>query len=488
MTDTMRYCVSLTEENLHLIDVMASTPAIGFEIRLDRFTGQPDFKQIRARTLRPLLATYRTQAHGGIGDAAVRDQQGWLLRERALAAGFDMVDVELDESDRREKLAAIRRAGAVSILSHHAHDTAADLDEPLAQALACDADIVKIIGSGDSPAALDAQQRRYKRWSAQQGRGLVHFYMGGDLTASRVLSLAYGAPFTFAASSPDRSVAPGQLAIRDFTDVFKITAVALDPLILFAVIGQPIGHSASPAFHNPRLKAETPQSLFLPMPAASLADLDELLRVFPNLVGFAITKPMKERACDRVDHYVDQATQALGAINTLVRLQDGWHGANTDMLAMQRILREDDPGGTVRVLGYGGLGKAVVCACRALGRPVEVTNRSPERLQGVPEDVTVIDWGARHRNGPAVLVNATSLGMAPRIDTCPVNLIPESVNLVIETVYNPRDTAFLAMARAAEADTLDGTVLFERQAAIQQRFFQRALRHAIDAAPDHTNV
>ncbi len=467
----MYYCFSITESQCNLIPRLERDDA-GFEIRLDHFTKVPDAAPLRVITNLPLLATFRSKAHLGQATLAERNDFGWAWRRLCLAAGFDLIDLELDEPGLTDKIAEIHAAGARVVLSHHQLEKGPIPEAVFHKARETKADIIKIIGNGSNTADLRRQRVFYSKFG---DRPLVHFYMGTEFTASRVLSLLYGAPFTFLTPSVEQAVAPGQLTMRDVDEIYQPLSTPLETLQLFSVIGAPIGFSKSPAFHNPLLKARDPACLFLALPANNVADYQILRETFPELRGMAVTKPMKEVTFARADHFLDPDSATLGAVNTLVFRKGKTGAANTDLLAMVELLKKTGPKARVRVLGYGGLGKAVVRACNRLNLPTEVCNRTPEKIGLLPFNVVALPWEERHSNGPTVIVQATSVGMAPQTDECPLQDLPHSTQWLIETIYNPLETALVHMAREQGLKVIDGLALFEGQARIQNQFFSTTL-------------
>ncbi|CAM2006884.1 type I 3-dehydroquinate dehydratase [Acanthopleuribacter pedis] len=462
-------CVSLTPHDLPFAPARTD-PALAVEVRLDHFDQAVDAAGLRAATAGPLLATFRSEHHLGRAAAADRDGSGWEQRLACLKAGFDWIDLELDENDLDDKIAAVHAAGKKVVLSHHSLSVGVDLEPFLERALATRADILKIIGTGGATADFATQRRLYQRAGT---RPLVHFFMGADYYASRVLSLRYGAPFTFVAKSEAAAVAPGQVSISRMRDLFGDRG---GPFEAFAVLGLPIAHSRSPGYHTPLLRSINQNALFVPLPGETDADLALLLQTFPELRGAAVTKPLKEAAARRADRFVHPEAADLGAVNTLLRDGSTWSAANTDYLAMETLLEDVVPAGrTVRVLGYGGLGKAVVAACLKLGLPVEVTNRSAEKCRDLPAQARFLAWETRHEAGAYALVQATSVGMAPHDAMSPLERVPEGVAVVMETIYNPAVTQLMKQAEAAGARVLDGMLLFEKQAEIQNRLFRETL-------------
>lgn len=469
----MRYCYALTAEQLDLIPALSQQAHVGFEIRLDTFSERPDFQAIRASTNAPLLGTYRSKPHLGQADPENRPLEGLQWRIAAAQAGFEWVDIELDEPHLETRIAEFQASGAKVVLSHHNLTDNRDLEDALHRAFQTRADLVKVIGSGRDTVHYTDQRRFYRTYDCNR---LVMFYMGGEFAATRVLCLVYGGPFTFLTASKSDAVAPGQLTYQQITEIYNPTDINLKTLRLFAVIGAPIGHSKSPAFHNPILKKEDPNALFLGLHAGNEEDFARLEKTFPELCGTAVTKPMKEIAFRVADRFLDPICKGLGAANTLL-FRDGLKVAgNTDLSAMLEILKEHAGGSKVRVLGYGGLGKAVVKACLAMDMPVQVTNRNPDRLADVPEGAETLAWQDRHQEGASVVVQCTSVGMAPNTEQSPMDYLPKDTKVLIETIYNPAVTELMRKAKAQSIEIVDGAALFDGQARIQSAHFLQTLK------------
>ncbi|HXX69047.1 MAG TPA: shikimate dehydrogenase [Polyangiaceae bacterium] len=262
----------------------------------------------------------------------------------------------------------------------------------------------------------------------------------------------------------------------------------------FAVIGDPVGHSKSPAMHGAAFHA-----LGLPhtyeavrVSSAELAHIVGELRK-GRFDGLNVTVPHKQRVLPLVD-VLDDTTRLAGAANTLVRRDDGTIVAhNTDVPALagelQRIsrsgLREvDRPWAPVRalVLGSGGAARAAVVALSArLGvRDIAVRARSftdstrrDAFLATAPCPVTAQPWAPSEDSERAteVLVQATSAGMRGGE---PGEAVAEAVAwdkvpagaVALDVVYSPRDTPWLRAARDRGLRCDDGLGMLARQGAL----------------------
>jgi len=98
----------------------------------------------------------------------------------------------------------------------------------------------------------------------------------------------------------------------------------------YAVLGDPIGHSRSPAIQNSALAEREIDADYMPIriQPGQLAALKSG-SAGQLLAGFNATSPLKEAVSALCDGRTDQA-RSLGAVNT-VKVEDGkWLGHNTD--------------------------------------------------------------------------------------------------------------------------------------------------------------
>jgi shikimate dehydrogenase len=202
-----------------------------------------------------------------------------------------------------------------------------------------------------------------------------------------------------------------------------------------------------------------------------------------NFAGTNVTIPHKQAVMRYMDELSD-AARLTGAVNT-IHLQNGkFYGYNTDAVGFLDALLEANcqpKGMRVAVLGAGGAARAVVYALARSGADsIVVLNRTAERAAFLVDDLAVafpgsaLSFEALTPESLAgldgrvnLVVNTTSVGMHPQIDTCawPAEVpIPPHVTFC-DLVYNPLETSFLRQARAAGAPTVDGLGMLVHQAA-----------------------
>jgi shikimate dehydrogenase len=241
---------------------------------------------------------------------------------------------------------------------------------------------------------------------------------------------------------------------------------------LAGVLGFPVAHSRSPDMHNAAFRALGLDWRYvkLPVPPPLFA---ETVRALPRsgFRGANVTIPHKHAALALADERTPSA-DAIGAANTLTFHDHGSIEAhNTDAPGFIAAVGEDDARGlNALVLGAGGAARAVVWALREAGAAeVTVWNRTPERAAALADE---LDATAILRPATCdLLVNATSVGLEPRLDEAATltalqldQLDPPRI--VVDLVYADEPTPLLQWARRGGSRTVDGLEVLVRQGAL----------------------
>ena len=454
----------------------------------------------------PFIVTLRRAAEGGAwtGDEA---QRLALLRHLRPRRGY--VDVELAAWDPwRQGAPADEPAPSTTrdcIVSHHDCARApADLDGLFAALHATGATAVKAAFTPRD--ATDALRILAALRTSARERPTIALGMGAAGLATRVLARKFGALLTFATLSPRAASAPGQPTIAELRSLYRWEAIT-PATAVYGVVGWPVAHSRSPHVHNAAFEAGGNDAVYLPLPVApSQADFDAFAdyvagNAWLDVHGLSVTRPHKEHALRWLlarGHDVSGAAQRSGSVNTLTRRPAGWRGDDTDVAgALAALLTDADLArrglGNVRVavLGAGGAARAVAAALIGAGARVTIFNRDAARAAALAARLgcAAAPWGARAGCDAEILVNGTPVGMHPRTDATPIDLAAGSAfAVVLDTVYNPRETRLLREARRSGRRAISGVEMFIHQAAAQQRLWHAGevdaavLRRALDAA------
>ncbi len=243
----------------------------------------------------------------------------------------------------------------------------------------------------------------------------------------------------------------------------------------YAVIGNPVAHSLSPAIHA-RFAAAHGQALTYERLLAPLDGFGAAVTAFREAGGrgLNVTVPFKREAAALADRLSERARQA-GAANTLGFDGDGTWADNTDGLGLVADLRGrlgmTLAGARLVLLGAGGAARGVVGPLLAAGveRLVVVARRPAQAAElvaafGDPRLTArgFEDLGSLRGD---IAINATSAGLADASLPIPDDFWP-SLRLAYDMVYGAEPTRFMRAAHAGgSARASDGLGMLVEQAA-----------------------
>ncbi len=254
--------------------------------------------------------------------------------------------------------------------------------------------------------------------------------------------------------------------------------------ILVGVIGDAVRASLSPRMHNAAFKALGLDWCYVAFPVTRdrLADALRGL-VALGIAGANVTVPHKEAALAYLDETSDEA-RLIGAVNTVKVVGGRLVGYNTDGAGLLDALTKDAgiiPGeARVVIVGAGGAARAAAFTIAAAGAPfVAIANRNWDRASALAEalrrafphclvEALPLAGPGIHRalEQATLLIQATTVGAGSQRGVSPVP--EESLHpglLVMDMVYEPRETTLLRAARARGCRTLCGLAMLVYQGA-----------------------
>jgi len=256
--------------------------------------------------------------------------------------------------------------------------------------------------------------------------------------------------------------------------------------LLFAVFGDPIGHSRSPAMHSAAFRALGLPHRYVPahVPAERLAEAVRRAAM-SGYGGVNLTVPHKQAVMALCDEIGPEARR-IGAVNTLVFPGGRIVGHNTDGRGFAAAVRQlsTEPVQEAMVLGSGGAARAVVDAIAGellgpLGH-VRWVSRDPGALAGgLPAGGPLVaaEWGEVGCGPPVdLLVNCTTVGMAhgPREFPVPAERLVAGLAArarVVDIVYPRPAGGLLDLAAAAGAAVQDGLEMLLWQGVFAQELW-----------------
>lgn len=461
------------------------------EIRLDHLP-KLDFKKIRPLTGKPLIAALRSRREGGHWEGSPAEALAAL--RKAIKAGVEYVDVEFSSAE--QILPKLKPEKSRILLSHHA-ETAnlSRLKSLLQQMVQIPAEAYKLIYRArslhDNLVALELMEMA----KALQLNFIIHA-QGEAGQLSRLLGALRGNRWTYVCAGFARETAPGQLSLYDARRHYALPAKSPGVKIL-GLVGSPLRQSSGWRLHNRLIaqKISRKQSsgelgnvsgaandfLYLNFPTDHLdefwLDWCEGAALGPEgLHGLSVTIPYKEKI---VKHLNEASTEVKisGVCNTVVREGQKWKGYNTDLIALETLLRpyreELKNGGLV--VGTGATARSAIVAMKRLeATPIYVIGRNVERGKLLAETfgIDFLEEGEVHYASAAVIVQTTPVGMAPHPEKYPVGTaLFRKDRVVLDVIYKPEETRFLQIARERGCTTISGVEMFLLQAAKQFELF-----------------
>lgn len=243
----------------------------------------------------------------------------------------------------------------------------------------------------------------------------------------------------------------------------------------YAVFGNPIAHSKSPAIHA-AFAAQTRQSISY---EAILAPVDGFAKAVADFMaaggrGANVTVPFKEEAHRLATRLSPRAVRA-GAVNTLTFSGEGIAGDNTDGAGLVTDIEQNLglplAGKRILLLGAGGAARGVIGPLLDAGcAHLFIANRTAAKARELGHlfvhHGNIASGGLGEIEGAFdAVINATSASLVGEAVTLPAGVFAPA-SLAYDMMYGKDETPFLAGSRAAGASRLaDGLGMLVEQAA-----------------------
>lgn len=239
---------------------------------------------------------------------------------------------------------------------------------------------------------------------------------------------------------------------------------------LYAVFGNPISHSRSPEIHNLFARQENIEIIYeRRLVSGRLWDSLQQFEKDGGL-GANVTVPCKEEAfaicCE-----LSERAELAGAVNTLIRLPEGWRGDNTDGVGLVMDLKNKNAlhsNDRVLILGAGGAVRGVIAPLQQSGAQIFIHNRTMEKAENLAKTFSCNAISATELNNQTfdLIINGTSAslnGQLPHISDC----VLAQANYVYDMMYSNDLTYFLRYAKQLGCNnTFDGLGMLVNQAAV----------------------
>ena len=244
----------------------------------------------------------------------------------------------------------------------------------------------------------------------------------------------------------------------------------------YAVIGDPIDHSLSPAIHNAAFGFLGMDCAYIAyrIPKGELASGIEALKKI-QISGFNVTIPHKVDMMKFLDES-DENCKIIGATNTVVNENGFLKGYNTDMDGFLDPIKKrniDCKDSDVLLVGAGGAARAIVAGfSKEKVHKITIANRTKQRADelikfvknlGVESDYTDLSNAGNIVGKYKFIVNATSVGLKGGSSPISTRSITKN-SIVYDIVYMPIETELIEQSKKQGATIIYGWEMLLGQA------------------------
>lgn len=242
---------------------------------------------------------------------------------------------------------------------------------------------------------------------------------------------------------------------------------------VYGVIGCPVEHTMSPMMHNFYSEQAGIDMAYTAFPVEEGRVGDAVRGAYAlHIGGLNVTVPHKQAVMEHLQD-IDKDAEIIGAVNTLVRTEQGFKGYNTDADGLWRAMQGAGisvQGRTCILIGAGGAAKAAAYVLAREGaRKVYVLNRSVEKAQKLARELnekleleilfplSLSAWD-KIEEEHCLAVQSTSVGMYPNMGEAAIEAeaFYQKLDLAFDVIYTPLETKFMKLARAAGAKVSNG--------------------------------
>lgn len=239
------------------------------------------------------------------------------------------------------------------------------------------------------------------------------------------------------------------------------------------LIGCPVEHTLSPIIHNTLAERMGQNLVYVPFHVEKEHVGEAVKGAYGlSIAGLNVTVPHKSAVIPFLEE-IDPLAEKIGAVNTLVPVEGGYKGYNTDMTGLQRAMESEGiliEGRETILLGAGGAARAVAFLLVYKGaEKVYLLNRSLDKAQAVADEVNramecekvtamPLDAYGKLSGRKYLCIQGTSVGLYPHCDAAVIEdpAFYEMVDVAVDLIYKPEKTKFMQLCERAGAKAYNG--------------------------------
>ena len=257
---------------------------------------------------------------------------------------------------------------------------------------------------------------------------------------------------------------------------------------LCGLIGNPVEHTLSPVIHNTVAEEMHDNLVYVPFHVEQGNLQKAIAGAYSlNVLGLNVTVPYKQAVIPCLD-CVEGLAEKIGAVNTLVRTENGFRGYNTDMMGLYRAMEEEGiafEAEDMILLGAGGAARAAAFLCAEKGaKRVYLLNRSYEKAAVLAEEVNrayerdcilpmALSEYEKLPGEKMTAIQGTSAGLYPNTEDA-VILDPafyHHISKAYDLIYKPEETRFMKLVKEAGGEAYCGIRMLLYQGIIAYELF-----------------
>lgn len=241
---------------------------------------------------------------------------------------------------------------------------------------------------------------------------------------------------------------------------------------VYGIIGNPVSHSLSPILQNTLAK-----EMNIDMSYSAFHVTENIKEAIKgafalDIKGFNVTIPYKKDMLDIVSD-IDDRAKKIGAINTLIKTENGYKGYNTDIIGLGMSLYNNNlsiKGKDIIILGAGGAAKAVLYLAIEEGvKSITLVNRNISKAKELRVEVGIKDISVISLDDLKSNINlldkdnyfafqTTNVGMHPNVEDCIIEeeAFYEKCDSGIDLIYTPFETSFIKKMKSKGKICING--------------------------------
>ena len=230
----------------------------------------------------------------------------------------------------------------------------------------------------------------------------------------------------------------------------------------FGLIGKNIDYSFSKKYFSEKFKKENLDCTYSNFDIENISLIESILQK-NGISGYNVTIPYKQEIIKFLDE-IDEVAKAIGAVNTIKKIDNKNIGFNTDSIGFEKSLIpliENKKPDSALILGGGGASKAVKYVLKKIKINYSTVSRKEGKSEFIYENLNDVII-----NRFKMIINCSPVGTFPSINKCPnipyKHLTKEHV--LYDLVYNPIESLFLRRGRELGCKTKNGLEMLEIQA------------------------